>query len=90
MKSNSKIGYNSKIRILCSLILRISSSHINHQPETKRGVGGRPEAIKRRNAAIEWCEDQGIEFMWDSNESLWRFRFRTEEDATMFKLAWGI
>jgi hypothetical protein len=61
----------------------------NHHSQTKRGVGGRSEAIKRRNAAMKWCEDQNIEFIWDPNESLWRFRFRTEEDATMFKLAWG-
>jgi len=62
----------------------------NLMSETKRGLVGRSKAIKRRNAAMKWCEDQDIEFIWDSNESLWQFRFRTEEDATMFKLAWGI
>lgn len=62
----------------------------NHKSETKRGLGGRTGAVKRRNAAIRWCNDQKLLYRWRKNESLWRFYFHNEEDAVLFKLAWGI
>jgi len=62
----------------------------NFMSETKRGLIDRPNAVKCRNAAMKWCDEQGIDFIWDAGEVLWRFRFRTEEDALLFKLAWGV
>lgn len=48
-----------------------------------------PEVIARRNQAADWLHEQGIPFKWVGGRSNYEFAFRTEEDATMFKLAYG-
>lgn len=66
------------------------SVDFNIKSETDRGSTSRFDAVRRRNDAMMWCEEQNIDYDWRLGEVMYRFYFLTEEDATMFKLAWGV
>lgn len=45
--------------------------------------------VDRRNQAIDWLKEQGIPYNWVGGRANYELVFRTAEDATMFKLAFG-
>jgi hypothetical protein len=45
--------------------------------------------FERRDAAIKWMEEHRIEFSWVGGRSAYEFAFKTEEEAVLFKMAWG-
>jgi hypothetical protein len=45
--------------------------------------------LLRRDAAIKWMEEHGIDFSWVGGRSAYEFAFQTEEEAVLFKMAWG-
>lgn len=62
----------------------------NYPNTSARGSQTRSESVQRRNAVMQWCKEQDIEYDWRGGELMYRLYFLTEEEATMFKLAWGI
>lgn len=49
----------------------------------------RSSEIARRDAAIAWMEAHGIDYSWVGGRSAYEFAFQSEEDAVLFKMAWG-
>lgn len=49
----------------------------------------RVDEIKRRNDATKWLQEHKIDFCWVGGRSAYEFAFKNEEDAMLFKLAWG-
>ncbi len=49
----------------------------------------RVSEIERRNIAVEWLKENEIEFTWVGGRSAFEFAFQSEEDAVLFKMAWG-
>jgi hypothetical protein len=49
----------------------------------------RVREIERRDAARAWMEEHRIEFSWVGGRSAYEFAFKTEEEAVLFKMAWG-
>jgi hypothetical protein len=49
----------------------------------------RPEDLVYRSAAVEWLDEHQIRFRHIQGRGNYEFAFRDEQEATLFKLAFG-
>ena len=48
------------------------------------------QPITQRDKATAWLQEHGIDYSWVGGRSAFELCFKKEEDAVMFKLAYGI
>lgn len=84
--SPARIGYDWGEKDLVSYAKNKGYRYfVQFHPQYAQGK----EVIRRRNQAVSWLREQCIPFTWVGGRANYEFAFQTEEDATMFKLAFG-